>query len=103
MVCDICGKEKKVWGHCICVECYSSSRRQNQIQKLKQQLIEKDKELERLYQLLFNTREIISHILIVNKRPVKGTTKEDCYDALEKLQKLYTLQMYYKNWEDLDK
>lgn len=22
MKCDICGKEAKTWGHCVCLECY---------------------------------------------------------------------------------
>ena len=64
---------------------------------------EKDKEIERLKKLVFDTRETIKHILIVFKRPVKGTTKEDCYDALEKLQKLYDTNGFITTEEFLDR
>ena len=26
MKCDICGKEAKTWGHCVCLECYTTPR-----------------------------------------------------------------------------
>lgn len=26
MKCDICGKETKTWGHCVCVECYTTPK-----------------------------------------------------------------------------
>ena len=64
---------------------------------------DKDKEIERLKKLVFDTRETIKHILIVFKRPVKGTTKEDCYDALEKLQKLYDTNGFITTEEFLDR
>ena len=26
MKCDICGKEAKTWGHCVCLECYTTPK-----------------------------------------------------------------------------
>ena len=26
MKCDICGKETKTWGHCVCLECYTTPK-----------------------------------------------------------------------------
>ena len=47
MKCDICGEEKGIWGHAVCVDCYST-KKQDQIAKLKQQLAEKDEEIKLL-------------------------------------------------------
>ena len=42
-----------------------------------------------LENLVRDTRDVLRGILIVSGRPVKGTTKEQCYEALEMLQDLY--------------
>ena len=103
MKCIECGNELLVsdryWQMGLCNDCWNAYRYFDKSIPLDNPY---EKTIEKLKQLIFNTRETIRHILIVDKRPVKGTTKEDCYKALEKLQKLYNTNRYITTSEFLD-
>ena len=60
------------------------------------------KEVQVLKNLICKTRNILHEILIVGNRPVKNTSKEDCYTVLSKLQDLYKSNMITSNEWFLD-
>ena len=62
MKCDYCGEEKGIWGHAVCADCYLT-KKQDQIAKLKHQLVEKDKEIEELRDLAVGFEENFTYTL----------------------------------------
>lgn len=107
MICDKCGKEKEVWGKCVCVDCYTTSCRGsrrtsrkmdtlliNEIGYLQQQLAEKDKEIEELKNLILHLTNGKGAALIT-KGYLKGKEKIFKVDSLrhqvcEEIRKLAT-------------
>lgn len=47
------------------------------------------KQIEEMEKFIIKTRNILKNILLVGSRPVKNTSKKDCYFCLMNLQELY--------------
>ena len=50
-------------------------------------------DIRAIVKLICDTRSTLKNVLIVGNRPVKNTSKEDCYKVLSKLQDLYKSNM----------
>ena len=96
--CDVCGREVLgctfVNGMKFCAKCYQETFGET----------DKDrKEVQVLKNLICKTRNILQQILIDKNRPIKNTSKKDCYKALSELQDLYKSNMITSNEWFLDK
>ena len=53
------------------------------------ELEDQKKKIEEMENFIIKTRNILRNILLTNSRPIKNTSKKDCYFCLIKLQELY--------------
>ena len=53
------------------------------------ELEDRRKQIEEMENFIIKTRNILRNILLTNSRPIKNTSKKDCYFCLMKLQELY--------------
>ena len=53
------------------------------------ELEDQGKQIEEMENFIIKTRNILRNILLTNSRPIKNTSKKDCYFCLIKLQELY--------------
>ena len=125
MICDKCGKEKEVWGKCVCLDCYTTSCRGsrrtsrkmdtfliNEIGNLQQQLAEKDKELT-LYKTVVHNMGIsgieeygINHLVDeIISADVKKIRHQVCEEIREKLKQFYGYKIdgWYLTQDRIDK
>ena len=93
MVCDICGKEKRLIGHCVCADCYCPNKN-SQIDKLKHQLAEKDKEIAELKSNLKFACEQMQILRQLMKETVKDTRHKVCEEIRE--------NAYFDHYTDVD-
>lgn len=50
---------------------------------------DKEKHIEEMEKFIIKTRNILRNILLTDSRPIKNTSKKDCYLCLMELQELY--------------
>ena len=48
-----------------------------------------EKQIKEMEEFIIKTRNILRNILLTDSRPIKNTSKKDCYFCLMKLQELY--------------
>ena len=53
------------------------------------ELEDQGKKIEEMENFIIKTRNILRNILLTNSKPIKNTSKKDCYFCLTKLQELY--------------
>ena len=53
------------------------------------ELEDQGKQIEEMENFIIKTRNILRNILLTDSRPIKNTSKKDCYFCLMKLQELY--------------